>query len=339
MGIWRAVCGDVHARLEVARPRAGTSGLRPAVGSRAALAGSGVSTNCWCVAAWRATAGRSSRPTGKLRYPLHGKIANMPAHKVEVTIDGDSGEIAVTGVVDEARLFGNKLRLTTTITHDRSASRGMTVSRRNHQPFGRAGRVGAAVPHQFRPAAGDARGEGRVAGQEARAPRRGGRGGRARMERLRSRDAGPGRGVPLLRSGGRCGGPNAGAVASAAGNQGVSVKFNKSAIALLHALEEPPGGRRRLRNRPGAGDQLSEVRNRSRSEKGRVAQLAPGETRRFEVSIEAHTDAAAVAAAEQAIAAIQGSMTARGACQARSRLVGRMIATTVGPVGGGKHRS
>ena len=42
--------------------------------------------------------------------------------------------------------------------------------------------------------------------------------------------------------------------------------------------------------------------------KGRVAQLAPGETRRFEVSIEAHTNAAAVAAAEQAIAAIQGSM-------------------------------
>ena len=32
-----------------------------------------------------------------------------------MTIDGDSGEIAVTGVVDEARLFGNKLRLATTI--------------------------------------------------------------------------------------------------------------------------------------------------------------------------------------------------------------------------------
>ena len=54
-------------------------------------------------------------PDGKLRCPLHGKIANTPAHKVEVAIDGDSGEIAVTGIVDEAHLYGSKLRLTTTL--------------------------------------------------------------------------------------------------------------------------------------------------------------------------------------------------------------------------------
>ena len=40
--------------------------------------------------------------------------------------------------------------------------------------------------------------------------------------------------------------------------------------------------------------------------KGRVIALAPGETRRFEVTIEAHADAASVAAAEKAVAAIQG---------------------------------
>jgi galactose mutarotase-like enzyme len=53
---------------------------------------------------------------GRLKYPLHGKIANLPAHRVEVTIDGDAGELAVTGVVDEARLFGAKLRLTSTVS-------------------------------------------------------------------------------------------------------------------------------------------------------------------------------------------------------------------------------
>jgi len=53
---------------------------------------------------------------GSLRYPLHGKIANTPAQKVELTIDGDEGEITLTGEVDEARLFGNKLRLTSTYT-------------------------------------------------------------------------------------------------------------------------------------------------------------------------------------------------------------------------------
>jgi hypothetical protein len=55
------------------------------------------------------------QPDGRLRYGLHGKIANIPAHKVEVAIDGDAGRIAIHGTVDEARLFGRKLRLETSI--------------------------------------------------------------------------------------------------------------------------------------------------------------------------------------------------------------------------------
>jgi hypothetical protein len=54
-------------------------------------------------------------PDGRLRYGLHGRIANLPAHKVEVAVDGDAGRIIVRGTVDEARLFGNKLRLETSI--------------------------------------------------------------------------------------------------------------------------------------------------------------------------------------------------------------------------------
>lgn len=47
---------------------------------------------------------------------LHGKIANLPAHRVEVTVDPDQqGRIAVTGVVDECSMFGPCLRLTSTI--------------------------------------------------------------------------------------------------------------------------------------------------------------------------------------------------------------------------------
>jgi hypothetical protein len=53
---------------------------------------------------------------GSLRYPLHGKIANTPAHKVEVHVDTDQREINVVGVVDEARLFGNNLRLTASVS-------------------------------------------------------------------------------------------------------------------------------------------------------------------------------------------------------------------------------
>lgn len=52
---------------------------------------------------------------GTVRYALHGKIANTPAHRVTVAVDGAVGTISVMGVVDESRLFGNKLRLTSTI--------------------------------------------------------------------------------------------------------------------------------------------------------------------------------------------------------------------------------
>ena len=39
--------------------------------------------------------------TGRLKYPLHGRIANKPAQSVVVTVDDETGEVAVTGVVSE----------------------------------------------------------------------------------------------------------------------------------------------------------------------------------------------------------------------------------------------
>lgn len=52
---------------------------------------------------------------GQLLYPLHGRIGNKPAHQVDVTIDADSGEITIVGVVEETRFHFMKLRMTTTI--------------------------------------------------------------------------------------------------------------------------------------------------------------------------------------------------------------------------------
>lgn len=52
---------------------------------------------------------------GILRYPLHGKIANLPASRVEIAVDQETGEIEVCGEVLETRLFFNKLKLTTSI--------------------------------------------------------------------------------------------------------------------------------------------------------------------------------------------------------------------------------
>lgn len=54
--------------------------------------------------------------SGKLLYPLHGRIANLPAHRLELSIDAERKEIRLTGVVDEARFLFHHLRLTTTIS-------------------------------------------------------------------------------------------------------------------------------------------------------------------------------------------------------------------------------
>ncbi|MCP4170999.1 MAG: aldose 1-epimerase family protein, partial [Fuerstiella sp.] len=47
--------------------------------------------------------------------PLHGRIANLPAHTVTIEIS-DDGVLSLTGVVDEASLFGGRLRLTSKLS-------------------------------------------------------------------------------------------------------------------------------------------------------------------------------------------------------------------------------
>jgi hypothetical protein len=54
--------------------------------------------------------------TGKLLYPLHGRIANLPAHRVELIRDDDKGQITLRGIVDETRFHFQSLRLTTSLT-------------------------------------------------------------------------------------------------------------------------------------------------------------------------------------------------------------------------------
>jgi hypothetical protein len=47
---------------------------------------------------------------------LHGRIANLPAHFVEVSVETEEpGAIRVTGVVDETMMFGPSLRLKSTV--------------------------------------------------------------------------------------------------------------------------------------------------------------------------------------------------------------------------------
>ncbi len=114
MGIWKAWLGDAHigwhspVRGPVHPkfvPLTEPSGLGWLDGFDELLVRCGLESN----GAWE------NDDDGHLKYPLHGRIANRPAHEVDVTVDGDSGEISITGVVEESRFHLTKLRLTSTI--------------------------------------------------------------------------------------------------------------------------------------------------------------------------------------------------------------------------------
>ena len=66
---------------------------------------------------------------GRLTYPLHGRIANRPAHRVEVTVNDEDRTITLRGIVEETRFHFQKLRLEATLT-TRFDSTSFTISDR-----------------------------------------------------------------------------------------------------------------------------------------------------------------------------------------------------------------
>ena len=77
---------------------------------------------CRCGLGWHGAPGNdtivdeSGNVVSDQFLPLHGRIANIPAHRVSAVVDAD--RISVTGIVDEGCLFGGRLRLEATLTTD-----------------------------------------------------------------------------------------------------------------------------------------------------------------------------------------------------------------------------
>ena len=58
---------------------------------------------------------------GTLTWPLHGRIANLPAHDVAVEMDETAGTISIKGKVNEHRFHFHRLQLETEISLDRES--------------------------------------------------------------------------------------------------------------------------------------------------------------------------------------------------------------------------
>jgi len=241
--------------------------------------------------------------SGRLVFPLHGRIANTPARKVQVSVDGESGEIRVEGIVEEARLFGNKLRMHTTIT-TRVNQPGLVltdvVTNAWQEPaeLELLYHINFGVP-LLEPGA-------RVVLPVAKA---------APRDKVAACDTAhwdvydpetPGsiEAVFFFELAADREGNTRAVLRNRAGDQGVSLKFNKHELPYFTLWK----------NRQSAADgyvtglepAINFPNPKSFEKKqGRVAVLEPGGSRSFTIEVEVHENAQAVASAEQAVAQLQ----------------------------------
>ena len=122
MGLWRGRCGDVDLKWDSpvhgpVHPRHvpvfHPSGLGWLEGFDEWIARCGLVSN----------GAPEFGPNGVLKYPLHGRIQNLPAREASVSFDSDTGEITVSGTVDEAALFSSKLALNVSYSTAAGSSR------------------------------------------------------------------------------------------------------------------------------------------------------------------------------------------------------------------------
>jgi hypothetical protein len=105
MGVWRGTCDGLELgwKSPVAQP------VHPAFVNTLDRGGLG-----WLAGfnEWICRCGLDLNGAPGPEGTLHGRIANLPAHQLDVAIDtAGPGTISVTGVVDEAMMFGPNLRL------------------------------------------------------------------------------------------------------------------------------------------------------------------------------------------------------------------------------------
>jgi len=244
---------------------------------------------------------------GELVYPLHGRIANIPAHKVEVTIDGQTGEIAVCGTVEEARLFGNKLRMVSTITTQLGRP-GMTVADTITNISAEQGELELLYhinfgPPLLGPGAKVVLPVAKVAPRDQVAV-----GNLSEWDTYGPETPGSAEAVFFFDLAAERDGHTWALLRNAAGSQGVSLKFNKTQLPCFTLWKN------RQAEADGYVTGLEPAINfpnvkSFEKQKGRVAVLQPGESRQFEIAIEVHADAHGVKAAEEAVAKIQQGTT------------------------------
>ena len=246
----------------------------------------------------------------KIQLTLHGKIANTPAHRVEIGVsDEGEGLLWVTGVVDETMLFGPCLRLTSRL-ETRVGSNRLRIIDEVTNLSGQPGEVELLYHTNFGPPLLE-QGARFVAPLEEVAPRdpRAAEG----IDNWQEYDKPTpgyveqcyflapaadktGRTLVLLRN--------------SAGDRGVSLQFNRRQLPHFcvwkNTVAEADGYVTGLE----PATSFPNLKTFER-EQGRVLNLAAGESYRTQVEIAVHTSKGDVSAVEEEIAGIQGDVPPR----------------------------
>jgi hypothetical protein len=251
--------------------------------------------------------GPEFNPNGTVLYPLHGKIANTPAKKVSVSVDPKEGRIAITGVVDEGRLFGNKMRLTSTIS-TRIGRSEITISDTVTNMSGDPGELELIYHTNFgipllgagakivlpavRVAAYDKASLQHISQWDQYGP-----------DSLRIADA-----CYFIELAAAADGATQAVLRNAAGDRGICYRFNRKQLPHFTLWKNQQSVADGYATGLEPGTNLPNNKTFEKK-KGRVVQLAPGESREFRLTLESLTGRDAVAAAEKSVSELQHGIT------------------------------
>jgi hypothetical protein len=244
------------------------------------------------------------KDTGRLKYPVHGRIANRPAHAVELTVDSDKQEILLKGIVEETRFHFTKLRMTSTITTKFNSSSftvrdeilnfsasPQEIQMLYHVNFGlplldAGSRVvvpaKSVIPRNGRAASGVKSWDSYAAPEPA-------------WEEM----------VYFLELNADAAGQTRSLLKNAHGTRGVSLVFNKQQLPWFSLWKNTTAEADGYVTGLEPGTNFPNPRSYEGEHK-RVVKLAPGGKQIFDVTLEIHSTDAEVKAAEAAVAKIQG---------------------------------
>jgi galactose mutarotase-like enzyme len=243
-------------------------------------------------------------PSGVWKYPLHGRIGNLPAHRVVLSAEDASGEIRLSGTVDETRFLFQKLRLAATYK-TRAAQPGLVIVDEVTNLSGDPAEMQLLYHVNFGPPLLDPGAKLVVAAKavvprDARAAE-----GIATWNTYPNEQAGFSEQVYFFELLGDGDGMTRTMLVNAHGTQAASLRFSIRQLPYFTLWKNTPLAADGYVTGLEPGTNFPNPRS-FEGQKGRVVKLRPGETVRFEVELEVHADADSVAAAEHDIAKLQG---------------------------------